>query len=119
APRPNDLRRIKLYVSAPLALADAQLGLAPAELGALKDYAPEWGLAVLECGVNGVIWRKRDFPSTVHFQKAIGLPDVLGRDLNELDRRRLQGILAGAAFAPWPTWLSVSPSARSFYFTPR
>jgi FAD/FMN-containing dehydrogenase len=116
-PRPDDPRRTKLYLSMPL--SQTHEGLPAAELGELARYAPERGLAVLECGASGLRWRKRDFPCTVHFQRATSLPADFGRGLDERDSLRLQQILDGRAFAPWPTWLSVSPSERSLYFVPR
>jgi hypothetical protein len=119
APREDDPRRTKLYVSVPLGLNDDATGLAAADTGALAPYAPPWGLAVLECGVGGVRWRKHDFPCTRHFQTAGGLAEDFGRDLYERDRSLLSRLLSGAAFAPWPTWLSVSPTERSLYFIPR
>jgi hypothetical protein len=119
APASGDPRRLKLYLSAPLAAAHASSGLTPAPLGALAAHAPPFGLAVLECGVAGVRWRKHDFPSATHFQRAAGLAADFARGLDAADGARLRRLLDGGAFAAWPTWLSVSDDARSLYFIPR
>jgi len=119
SPGPDDVRRTKLYISAPLALSHPPSGLGPAALADVSAYAPAWGLAVLECGATGARWRKHDFPCTAHFQKATGLARDFGRGLDEADARRLDRILCGDAFAPWPTWVSVSPTERTLYFIPR
>jgi FAD/FMN-containing dehydrogenase len=119
SPEGTDTRRSKLYLSAPLGLSHAESGLRPADLGALSAHAPAWGLAVLECGAAGAAWRKHDFPCLTHFQRAGGLAGDFGAGLDGAERRRLERILDGGAFAAWPTWLSVSPSGRALYFIPR
>jgi hypothetical protein len=119
SPRRHDPRQVKLYFSVPLALADPASALAPADPGPLARFAPSWGLAVLECGAAGLRWRKHDFPCAVHFQQAAALPDAFGAGLDDADLARVRRILAGDAFAPWPTWLSTSATGRVLYFIPR
>jgi hypothetical protein len=119
APRAGDPRRTKAYFSVPSDLEDVASGLARVDLGALAPLAPPWGLAVLECGSAGARFRKRDFPCLAHFQRLPSIVAAFAHGLDGDERARVEALLDGRAFAPWPTWLSVSPDGRAFYFVPR
>jgi len=116
APTPEDPRRIKIYVSAPLDTRDLATGLQPPSAPA---YAPSKGLAVLRCGVGGPIWEKWDFRCTAHFQHADVVFDDFVRGMRAEDAARVRKIVDGRHFAPWPTWVSMRPKAQTIYFVPR
>jgi hypothetical protein len=119
APGPGAPRRTKVYFARTLAAGHPASGLYPARLDALSGYAPEHGLCVLSCGPGGARWEKWDFPCASHHQRASGLAAAFAEGLPPAERRRVEELLDGRAFAPWPTWLSVGRDARTLYFVAR
>jgi len=117
APLPDEPRRVKIYVSAPLSTCDPSTGLEP--LDPVPSYAPTHGLAVLACGAQGLAWEKWDFRCMAHFQTFAPVLEDFVAGLDPVDEARARRILNGLDFAPWPTWISVRPHARTLYFSPR
>ncbi|MEM9459447.1 MAG: hypothetical protein AAGF11_35035 [Myxococcota bacterium] len=116
APVAEDPRRIKLYVGASLSTREPDIGLEPV---APPVYAPSHGLAVLRCGVDGPRWEKWDFRCMAHFQRFGPVLEDFVAGVRAQDVTRIRRILDGQDFAPWPTWVSMRPSARTIYFNPR
>jgi hypothetical protein len=116
APQPDDPRRTKIYIRAPLGCHDPGTGLEPL---ARPPHAPSWGLAVLCAGSGGVHWEKRDFPCAVQFQSAGSVFEDFVAGMVAEDAQRVHRIVDGRDFAAWPTWLSMRPKARTVYFNPR
>jgi hypothetical protein len=116
APLPDDPRRIKIYVRAPLDTRDAASGLEPL---ARPAWAPSFGLAVLCCDAGDTGWEKWDFPCAAHFQAAAPVFESFCDGMADEDAQRARRIVDGRQFAPWPTWLSVRPNARTIYLNPR
>ena len=111
-------RRTKVYFERRLADGHAS-GLLPAEPGALAPFAPDRGLAVLACESGRLRWEKWDFPCATHYQRSGGLAAAFATGLDPLERARVEQLLDGRRFAPWPTWLSVNPVGSTLYFVPR
>jgi FAD/FMN-containing dehydrogenase len=110
---------VKTYVRLAREQIDEATGLLARPFGALAPFAPNWGLAVFESADDRLVYRKWDFPCTVHFQRAKTLYDAFIRELAPEEATRAQAILDGRAFAAWPTWASVSTDGATLYFVPR
>jgi hypothetical protein len=119
SPAPGAPRRAKIYFSRRLDQGHAPSGLSPAEPGPLHAFAPSRGLAVLACDPGGVRWEKWDFPCAAHYQRAEGLAAAFAAGLPGEESERVERLLDGRVFAPWPTWLSVGAASRTLYFVAR
>jgi hypothetical protein len=116
APTPEDPRRIKIYIPAPLDTRHPDSGLEPLDAPA---YAPSRGLAVLRCGAGRIDWEKWDFPCAAHFQRSEPVFEDFMAGMDPEDLQRVRRIIDGREFVAWPTWLSVRRNARTIYFNPR
>lgn len=119
APTLREPRRLKVYVAAPLASAHAPSGLVPCDPAPFGAFAPSRGLAVFETRSDRLAPRKWDFPNSAHFQVARPSVRAFAAGLSETDERRVLSVLSGDELAAWPTWLSVGPDMRTYYFVPR
>lgn len=116
SPAPDDPRRCKIYFPTLLDHRDEKSGL---ESLKWPSYAPNRGMAVLQCGARGIQWEKWDFPCAVQFQSAGVIFEDFISGMPEEEAHRVKRITDGRDFVLWPTWMSIRPAARTIYFSPR